>query len=215
MVKLVNKNRHRVPVFFHSQLNLKIGLVGGSFNPAHDGHIHITIEAKKRLQLDQIWWLVSPQNPLKSSIGMETITSRLDNAQLLTVNLPFVRVISPEINLPRNYTYETLKFLRSIIPFARFVWIMGADNMVQLSKWHRHREMTHLLPIAVIDRPGYSHKAIAAGRKFFKRRLTVSGMRYALRFRKNKLPAWCFIAGQKHNASATLIRSKIKKQKTL
>ena len=97
MVKPVGKYRHQMPAVFHSRLRLKIGLVGGSFNPAHDGHIHVALKARQQLGLDQIWWLVSPQNPLKSSLGMASHEKRLANARKLVAAYPFLRVIKRRI----------------------------------------------------------------------------------------------------------------------
>ena len=197
---------HQMPSLFHSRSRLKIGLVGGSFNPAHDGHIHVALEARRALNLDQIWWLVSPQNPLKSPDDMASLATRLAHAREITTHYPFLRVLAPEAGLPQNYTYNTLTYLKKTMPLARLVWIMGADNLDQFSRWHRHQDMIRLLPIAVIDRPSYSLTAIAAGRWLLGRRYQVAKMRHAIATRSLKLPGWCFIAGQRHAASATEIR---------
>ena len=199
-------HHHQMPLLFHSRTSLKIGLVGGSFNPAHDGHIHVALEARRALNLDQIWWLVSPQNPLKSTAGMESLATRLAHARKIAAPYPFLRVLTPEAGLPQNYTYNTLTYLKKTMPLARLIWVMGADNLDQFSRWHRHQDMIRLLPIAVIDRPSYSMKAIAAGRWLLGRRYQVAKMRHAIAMRSLKLPSWCFIAGQRHAASATEIR---------
>ena len=197
-----------MPVVFHSRAQLKIGLVGGSFNPAHDGHIHVAIEARQQLGLDQIWWLVSPQNPLKSTVGMVSHEKRLANAREIAIPYPFLRVIAPESRLPNNYTYNTLKYLLKTMPRARLIWVMGADNLEHFHRWYRYRDLIHLLPIAVIDRPGYSLKAIAKGRWLLGRRSQVTKMRYAIATRSLNLPTWCFIAGRLNGASATEIRQR-------
>ena len=203
---VINRTRHHRPQLFHSRTKLKIGLVGGSFNPAHAGHIHMSLAAYQKLGLDQIWWLVSPQNPLKSSAKMANLTDRLAAARDITTATPFIHVIAPEDRLPSNFTYETLKYLNETMPLARLVWIMGADNLVQFKQWKRYEHIIHLLPIAVIDRPGYSYQAISTGRHMFKRRYTTSQLRRRLvKTRQDKL-GWCFIAGQRHRASATDIR---------
>ena len=202
------KYRHQTASFFHSRTRLKIGLVGGSFNPAHAGHLHVAIEAHRRLGLDQIWWLVSPQNPLKNSVGMAPLDERLAGARIIAAPYPFLRVLAIEENLPNSYTYNTLNFLQKTMPLACLIWIMGADNLHQLSKWHRHQELINLLPIAVIDRPSYSMMAIAAGKRLFRRRYKPADLRAALASRTQRLPAWCFIAGRKHTASATAIRER-------
>ena len=197
-----------MPAVFHSRSRRKIGLVGGSFNPAHCGHIHIALRARQQLGLDQIWWLVSPQNPLKSSHGMAPHEKRLADARKLATPYSFLRVIEPESGLPSNYTYNTLKYMIKTMPLSRLVWIMGADNLNQFVHWHRYRDMTRLLPIAVIDRPGYSLRSIATGRQLLGRQTKVTKMRYAIVTRTVSLPSWCFIAGQLNAASATEIRQR-------
>ena len=203
---VANHNRHNRPRLFHSRTKLKIGLVGGSFNPAHAGHIHMSLEAYRKLGLNQIWWLVTPQNPLKTPNNMTSLTERLIIARAITEHLPFIHVIAPEAKLPSNFTHETLKYIRETMPRARFAWVMGADNLVQFRKWRHHRDIIDLLPIAVIDRPGYSYRAISAGRQLFTRRYTIGQLRHGLVNTGKKLPGWCFIAGRRHHASATNIR---------
>jgi len=202
----VNRNRHHRPQFFHSRTRLKIGLVGGSFNPSHAGHMHLSLQAYQKLGLDQIWWLVSPQNPLKPSAEMASLPDRLATARVITAATPFIHVIAPEVRLPSNFTHETLKYLRKTMPLARLVWIMGADNLVQFRQWKRYQDIIELLPIAVIDRPGYSYKAISTGRYLFTRRYTASQFRRRLVKSRQDMLGWCFIAGQRHHASATDIR---------
>ena len=202
----VNRNRHHRPQLFHSRTRLKIGLVGGSFNPSHAGHMHLSLQAYQKLGLDQIWWLVSPQNPLKPPAEMASLSDRLAAARVITAATPFIHVIAPEVRLPSNFTNETLKYLNKTMPLARLVWIMGADNLVQFRQWKRYQDIIELLPIAVIDRPGYSYQAISVGRHFFTRRYTTSQLRRRLVKSRRDRPGWCFIAGQRHYASATDIR---------
>ena len=202
----VNRSRHHRPHLFYSRTKLKIGLVGGSFNPAHAGHIHMTLTAYEKLGLDQIWWLVSPQNPLKSSADMAKLPDRLAAARDITAATPFIHVIAPEVRLRSNFTYETLKYFNKTMPLARLVWIMGADNLVQFKQWKRYQDIIDLLPIAVIDRPGYSYRAVSAGRHLFTRRYTARQMRRRLVKTRQDMPGWCFIAGQRHHTSATDIR---------
>ena len=198
--------RHERPALFHSRTKLKIGLVGGSFNPAHAGHIHMSLEAYRKLGLDQVWWLVSPQNPLKKSTNMANLSDRLTAARDIAAMIPCIHVIAPEVRLPSNFTYETLKYLGNTMPLARLIWIMGADNLVQFRQWKRYRDIIELLPIAVIDRPGYSYKALGTGRQLFKRRYNQGQMRHRLVSSGQKTLGWCFIAGKRHHASATNIR---------
>ena len=202
----VNRTRHHRPQLFHSRTKLKIGLVGGSFNPAHAGHMHMSLTAYHKLGLDQIWWLVSPQNPLKSSADMASLPDRLATARNITAATPFIDVIAPEVKLPSNFTYETLKYFNETMPLARLVWIMGADNLVQFRQWKRYQKIIDLVPIAVIDRPGYSYQAISVGRHLFTRRYTARQLRRRLVKTRQDMSGWCFIAGQRHHASATDIR---------
>ena len=111
---------------------------------------------------------------------MASLTDRLSIARTRTDRLPFIHVIAPEVRLPSNFTFETLKYLRATMPLARLVWVMGADNLVQFRQWKRHKDIIDLLPIAVIDRPGYSYQAISAGRQLFKRRYTHGQLRCKL-----------------------------------
>ena len=202
----VNRNRHHRPQLFHSRTRLKIGLVGGSFNPSHADHMHLSLQAYQKLGLDQIWWLVSPQNPLKPPAEMASLPDRLAAARVITAATPFIHVIAPEVRLPSNFTNDTLKYLNKTMPLARLIWIMGADNLVQFKQWKRYQDIIDLLPIAVIDRPGYSYQAISAGRHLFKRRYTARQLRHRLLKSRQDMLGWCFIAGQRHHASATDIR---------
>ena len=198
--------RHAHPRLFHDRNRLRVGLLGGSFNPAHDGHLHISRLARQTLRLDQVWWLVSPQNPLKSPTSMASLPHRLAKARDITAPYSFIHVVAPEAGLPSNFTYETVKYIKKTMPLARLTWIMGADNLVQLRQWQRYKGFISLLPIAVIDRPSYSYQALGAGRQLFKRRYTTAQLGHRLRESRVDLPSWCFIAGQRHHASATAIR---------
>jgi len=198
--------KHGHPLLFYSQTRLKIGLVGGSFNPAHAGHIHMSVQAYFKLGLDQVWWLVSPQNPLKSRAEMTSLPRRVAKARELTTPFPFIRVFTPEASLPSNVTFETVKYLKKTMPLARLIWIMGADNLVELRQWQRYKGFMSLLPIAVIDRPSYSYQAISVGQRLFRRRLTSVQLRHRLVQSRLETPAWCFVDGKRHHASATAIR---------
>ena len=137
---------------------------------------------------------------------MAKLPDRLAAARDITAATPFIRVIAPEVRLPSNFTHETLKYFNETMPLARLVWIMGADNLVQFKQWKRYQDIINLLPIAVIDRPGYSYQAISAGRHLFRRRYTASQLRRRLVQTRQNMLGWCFIAGQRHHASATDIR---------
>ena len=112
----------------------RIGILGGSFNPAHRGHLHVSRQALDLMQLDEVWWMVSPQNPLKSSEGMADFDMRLGSASAIAADQR-IRVTGIEVELGTTYTAETLKKLKEYYPKAKFVWLMGADNLIQISKW--------------------------------------------------------------------------------
>jgi nicotinate-nucleotide adenylyltransferase len=133
---------------------LKIGLLGGSFNPAHAGHIHISEMAVKRLGLDYVWWLVAPQNPLKPSQGMAALSRRLEFAQAETVGHPRIVVMDIEHVLGTRYTIDTLVKLKRRFGGVHFVWLMGSDNLDQFRRWKRWPDIVQTVPIAVIMRPG-------------------------------------------------------------
>ena len=141
--------------------NRAIGLLGGSFNPAHDGHLMISLIALKRLQLDEVWWLVSPQNPLKSAAGMAPFSERLANMPRTVATHRRIIVSDIERRLGTYYTRDTLKRLCARRRGQNFVWLMGADNLVQFPKWEGWKEIFNTVPIAIFDRPTYSSKALA------------------------------------------------------
>jgi ribosome silencing factor RsfS/YbeB/iojap/nicotinate (nicotinamide) nucleotide adenylyltransferase len=183
----------------------RIGLLGGSFNPAHQGHRHISLEALKRLGLDEVWWLVSPQNPLKSGDGMEPLPSRLARAKQLA-NHPKIRVEAPELLLGTRYTLDTVRALNRLYPKAKFVWVMGADILPQLEDWADWRDLFAAIPIAAFARPGWGYRALAstAPRTFARYRLPAE---LARRLPTCGTPAWCFIPSRLDSHSATAIRA--------
>jgi nicotinate-nucleotide adenylyltransferase len=182
----------------------RIGLLGGSFNPAHDGHRHLSLEALKRLGLDEIWWLVAPQNPLKPVAGMAPLDDRLRQAQAVARH-PYIRVIDVETPLGTRYTADTLAALGARFPHARFVWLMGADNLVQIPRWKEWQRIFRQLPIAVFARPTYCRRALAgkAAQRFARAR--IDGKERLLADRSP--PAWCFVPMKLDPHSATAIRS--------
>jgi len=134
------------------------GLLGGSFNPGHRGHRQISIHAAKALGLDELWWLVSPGNPLKEKKGIAPLPERFASARMAAAGLP-IRVTALERELGTRYTVDTLQALRRRFPDRRFVWIMGADNLSQFHLWRDWRRIAALVPIAVVTRPGYDGDA--------------------------------------------------------
>ena len=146
---------------------MRIGLLGGSFNPAHDGHLHVTLAALKRLRLDQVWWLVTPGNPLKRARTLPPLADRLRQARGIARHAR-VRVTGFEAALPDSYTVTALLHLRRRFPGTRFVWLMGADNLAGFHRWKLWPRILALTPVAVIDRPGfrYAARAAPAARRF-------------------------------------------------
>jgi nicotinate-nucleotide adenylyltransferase len=185
---------------------LRIGLLGGSFNPAHGGHRHISVQALRRLRLDEVWWLVSPQNPLKPPAGMAGFAQRLAQAGRAARH-PRIRVSDLEARLGTRYTADTLTALRRRFPRHRFVWLMGADNLRQIPAWQHWTKIFTELSVAVFDRPSYSLRALAgkAARRYWHFRLRP---RQAKRIAAQRPPAWVFLHIPLHPASATAIRAR-------
>ncbi len=147
---------------------LRIGVLGGSFNPAHSGHLYVSETALKTLKLDYVWWLVSPQNPLKSKADMADYASRLDYARRLTAHHPRLVVTDLECLLGTRYSVDTVTALQRRFPQLHFVWLMGSDNLVQFSRWRRWQQIARRIPIAVVQRPGSILATLhaAAARRF-------------------------------------------------
>jgi nicotinate-nucleotide adenylyltransferase len=183
----------------------RIGLLGGSFNPAHPGHLHLSREALKRLDLDEVWWLVSPQNPLKAKRGMAAFARRLEAARALARH-PRIRVVDLEDRLGTRYTVDTLAALARRFPRTRFVWLMGADILVEITRWKAWPEIFLRVPVAVFARPTYCHKALAgvAAQRFAAARVPPGAAR---RLAEMKPPAWTFLWMKLDPRSATAIRS--------
>ncbi|MDP6875264.1 MAG: nicotinate-nucleotide adenylyltransferase [Alphaproteobacteria bacterium] len=182
---------------------LKIGLLGGSFNPAHEGHRHISLLALKQMRLDQVWWLVSPQNPLKGSDEMAPLSHRMAGARALARH-PRIRVSDLENRLGTRYTADTLARLRRRYPHHHFVWLMGADNLVQLPQWRRWREIVETTPMAVFNRPGEGHRALAGAAAA---RYAAYRVRRPFELPLAPPPAWCFLFSRLHPASSTELRA--------
>jgi nicotinate-nucleotide adenylyltransferase len=192
---------------FGDQRRTRIGLLGGSFNPAHDGHLHIARTALQRLRLDQVWLLVSPGNPLKGSQDMMSAAARLDSARAIADGR---RIIATDIerHLHTRYTADTLDALRRRFPRADFIWLMGADNLVQLPQWRRWMEIARKTPFAVMPRPSYNHAALA-GKAARRLRRWRSGARHAASLAMQPAPAWMFLDIRQNASSATRLRQKL------
>lgn len=184
----------------------RVGLLGGSFNPAHEGHRHIADLALKHLGLDEVWFLVSPGNPLKDPKGMAPLAERLASARAQARH-PRLRAVSIERALGTRFTADTLAALARRFPRTSFVWLMGADNLIQLPKWERWSSIFNTVPIAVFARPTYSTNALAgkAAQRFSPAR--QRSLHQAARLASRKPPAWVFLHTRLHPASATSIRA--------
>lgn len=182
----------------------RIGLLGGSFNPAHGGHRRISLFARDALGLDEVWWLVSPGNPLKSAAGMAPLAARVASAARMARAAP-IRVTAIERELGTRYTVDTLRALRRRYPKADFVWLMGSDNIVQLHRWRDWRGLARLMPIAVIARPGYDAAAVASPAMAWLRRYRVPAASFKHRGEWSA-PALVILRFDPDSRSATAIR---------
>ena len=181
----------------------KIGLLGGSFDPAHEGHVHITREALKRFELDEVWWLVSPGNPLKTR-GPAPIDKRLAQARHV-MRHPRVRITTLEHQLGTRFTAETLEVLTQRYPGVTFVWLMGADNLASFHNWERWRDIFELVPIGVFARPGerISARLSPAAQQFRASRLKASEAAFLA---NTNPPCWCFLNIPMRYDSSTKLR---------
>jgi nicotinate-nucleotide adenylyltransferase len=184
---------------------VRIGLLGGSFNPAHAGHLAVSLEALRRLRLDRVWWLVSPQNPLKPSDETPDLEQRLAAARAVADH-PRLIVTDLERRIGTRYSVDTLEWLTKRCR-ARFVWLIGADNLAQLPRWRRWRRLVRTVPIAVFDREPYSYVALAGhvASAHARGRLVE---RRAPALAECPPPAWVYLRLRRHQASSTALRQK-------
>lgn len=182
----------------------RVGLLGGSFNPAHLGHLHVARTARRRLRLDQIWLLVSPGNPLKPVAGMAPLAERLRSASGLADGRRIVAT-AIEAAFATRYTYDTMRMLRVRFPLVRFVWLMGADNLAQLPKWQHWTQIPRLMPFAVVPRPGYNGAALA-GQAASRFAAAFCPPRAACVLALGPTPAWTFLPARQNRLSATALR---------
>ncbi len=192
------------PPRYGDRRRIRIGVLGGSFNPAHAGHLHTARTAMARLGLDQVWLLVSPGNPLKGAADMAPLAERLASAQAIADGR---RVIATDIerHFPSRATWSTLRKLHTLFPCTEFVWLMGADNLVQFPRWYRWMDIVRHTRFAVLPRPTYNHAALAAQAAHRLGRWRVPTRR-GWAIATMKPPAWMFLEVRQHNASATAIR---------
>lgn len=184
---------------------MRVGLLGGSFNPPHDGHRAISLFALKRLKLDRVWWMVTPGNPLKKNGALRALAERVDAARAVA-NDPRIEVSCLESVIHTRYTIDTINFLRRRASDLSFVWIMGADNLAQFHRWQDWQRIAAQVPIAVVDRPPTSFRALAspAAQALARYRLPENE---ATRLADRQAPAWVFLTGLKLSLSSTDLRN--------
>ncbi len=185
---------------------LKVGLFGGTFDPPHQAHLAACLIAMKRLQLDRVWWLVTPGNPLKDTRHLASLDSRIAAVRAM-VRHPRILVSGLEADIGTRYTHDTIAYLRQRCRGVRFVWIMGADNLRHFHRWQKWRGIAELVPIAVVDRLGPSLYASAspAGRAFSAARIREAD---AVTLPYRRPPAWVFLHGLKSPLSSTALRAR-------
>jgi len=189
----------------------KIGLLGGSFNPAHDAHLEISRAALTRLNLDAIWWLVSPQNPLKSESHMAGFEDRMASANAAAAD-PRIYVTDLEKHLNSRYTVDTVDKITALLPSTAFVWLMGADNLAQFSQWKDWQKIARTVVFAIFDRPSYSTaRELSDAALFFKENYIPE--ENAADLIAKPPPAWTFIRDIQNPLSSTQIRETTLKPK--
>jgi nicotinate-nucleotide adenylyltransferase len=185
---------------------MRVGLYGGSFNPAHEGHAHVAETAKRRLRLDRVIWLVSPQNPLKARHETADLAERMAGARSLAKG-PGMVVSDVETRLGSAYTIDTIRALKQRFPGVKFVWIMGADSLASFHRWRGWTQIMREAPVAVVSRPWISLKS----------RFSPAALRFA-RYRRRPTeapvladmtpPAWIFLFGRFNFQSSTALRAR-------
>jgi nicotinate-nucleotide adenylyltransferase len=188
-------------------VGLRIGLFGGSFNPPHAAHRAASLLAMKRLRLDHVWWLVTPGNPLKDVRALPPLGTRIEAARRVAGH-PRIHVTGIEATLGTRFTRDTLRELLRRCPGVRFVWVMGADNLPEFHRWRGWRAIAQAVPIAVVDRGGDGHRAVAGIVP-----QALAGARIpefaAATLATREPPAWVFLHGLKSPLSSTGLRQKI------
>jgi nicotinate-nucleotide adenylyltransferase len=183
----------------------RIGLFGGTFDPAHDGHFFASLIALRRLGLDRVWWIVTPGNPLKEADGLTPLAERVAAARAIARDRR-IAVVDFEAAIGARYTFEALHYLRRRCPGARFVWIMGADNLASFHRWRRWREIAESIAIAVVDRPGSTLKAARSPAGHWLAPYRISEAQASL-LPSLKPPAYIFLHGPRCSLSSTALRA--------
>jgi nicotinate-nucleotide adenylyltransferase len=190
---------------------MRVGLYGGSFNPAHEGHAHVAETARRRLRLDRVIWLVSPQNPLKGRHETAELSERLAGAQAVAKGHGMI-VTEVETRLGSAYTIDTVRALKARFPGVKFVWIMGADSLASFHRWRGWTQIMREVPVAVVSRPWISLKSrfSPAALRFARFRLPSS---QAVTLADTRPPAWVFLFGRFNFQSSTALRERLKRSR--
>ena len=192
----------RTPLVFAGQ---RVGVMGGSFNPPHEGHAMVAATAVKRLRLDQLWWVVTPGNPLKVNDGLAPLATRMAACRALAQG-PRMRVTAFEAELATPYTAATLSFLRRRYPGVTFIWVMGADNLASFHRWQHWRTIARDLPMAIIDRPGWRLRALASPAVHALSRRRLPEAQAGILGRAGQPPRWTLLSTRLSEASSTKLR---------
>ena len=180
-----------------------IGLLGGSFDPPHKGHLYISLEAKKILKLNEIWWLVTPQNPLKIN-EPATYKDRVKNCKLITKNYP-IKITEIEKKINSRHSHQTINYLNKLYKNINFFWLMGADNLINFHKWQNNHKIFNEISIVVFRRYGYNEKALKSYTSNFYKNFRINNKNIYLN-NFEKLPAWTIIQNKEIKISSTQIR---------
>ncbi|MFC3078570.1 nicotinate-nucleotide adenylyltransferase [Phenylobacterium terrae] len=194
---------------FSLRPGMRVGLFGGSFNPAHEGHSHVAETARERLGLDKVIWLVSPQNPLKSSRETAPLAERMAGATARARG-PGMIVTDVETQLGSQYTIDTVRTLKARFPGVKFVWIMGADSLASFHRWRGWTQIMREVPVAVVSRPWIALKSrfSPAARRFSRFRIPASDAR---RIAGSDPPAWAFLTAPLNFQSSTALRERMRR----
>ena len=196
--------RHNFSKCFFFKKNISVGLLGGSFNPPHQGHIHISDIALKKLRLNEIWWIISPQNRLKQLDIRSSFKERMEYAKNLTKHHIKIKVLDLEKRYKLESTFKSLNFLKRKSKNTKFVWLMGSDNLYTFQNWLKAKEISKIFPVAVIERPGYSYNvinskgALTLGKRLHKTNITKLNLKHK---------QWIFIRGKLSHLSSSKIRN--------
>lgn len=194
---------------FHLEPGMKVGLYGGSFNPAHEGHAHVAETARRRLGLDHVVWLVSPQNPLKAKHETASLAERIEGVRRFAHDRGMI-VSDAETRIGSQYTIDTLRALKTRFPGVHFVWIMGADSLASFHRWRGWTQIMAEVPVAVISRPWISLKSrfSPAARRFARYRIPSAQARLLPGMTP---PRWVFLRGPLNFQSSTVLRERMRK----